>query len=61
MEREGTHRPVPRAHGEEIAVEGEAEPVVVKLGVWISNTKTRRNKLNQEQLHALRKLGVDWA
>ncbi|KMO95651.1 helicase [Streptomyces roseus] len=61
VEREGTHRPVPRAHGEEIAVEGEAEPVVVKLGVWVSNTKTRRHKLNQLQLDALRKLGIDWA
>ncbi|HBF81383.1 MAG TPA: helicase, partial [Streptomyces sp.] len=45
VEREGTDRPVPRAHGEEIAVDGEAEPVVVKLGVWLSNTKTRRDKL----------------
>ncbi|MGW6879575.1 Helicase associated domain protein [Streptomyces goshikiensis] len=61
VEREGAHRPVPRAHGEEIAVEGEAEPVVVKLGVWVSNTKTRRHKLTQEQLDALRSLGVDWA
>ncbi|MCC0100857.1 Helicase associated domain protein [Streptomyces flavotricini] len=61
VEREGAHRPVPRAHGEEIAVEGAAEPVIVKLGVWVTNTKTRRHKLTQEQLNALRKLGVDWA
>lgn len=61
VEREGAHRPVPRAHGEEITVDGEAEPVVVKLGVWISNTKTRRDKLTQEQLDALRELGLDWA
>ncbi|EFL20026.1 DEAD/DEAH box helicase [Streptomyces sp. C] len=61
VEREGAHRPVPRAHGEEITVDGEAEPVTVKLGVWISNTKTRRNKLTQEQLDALRGLGVEWA
>ncbi|MFD5514078.1 Helicase associated domain protein [Streptomyces sp. NPDC127051] len=61
VEREGTHRPVPRAHGEEIAVEGEAEPVVVKLGVWVSNTKSRRDKLTADQLAALSKLGVDWA
>ncbi|WP_446697084.1 helicase associated domain-containing protein [Streptomyces mutabilis] len=32
VEREG-QRPVPRGHSEEIAVQGEAEPVVVKLGV----------------------------
>ncbi len=61
VEREGPHRPVPRAHGEEIAVEGEAEPVVVKLGVWVSNTKSRRDKLTADQLAALAKLGVDWA
>ncbi len=59
-EREG-QRPVPRGHGEEVTVEGEAEPVTIKLGVWISNTKTRRDKLTPEQLHALRKVGVEWA
>ncbi|MFD3534189.1 hypothetical protein [Streptomyces sp. NPDC058664] len=61
VEREGAHRPVPRAHGEEITVDGEAEPVTVKLGVWISHTKSRRNKLDQEQLAAIAALGVDWA
>ncbi|MFD3720066.1 Helicase associated domain protein [Streptomyces sp. NPDC058674] len=61
VEREGAHRPVPRGHGEEIPVEGETEPVIVKLGVWVSNTKTRRHKLTQDQLDALRQLGVDWA
>jgi superfamily II DNA or RNA helicase len=61
VEREGAHRPVPRGHAEEIAVDGETEPVVVKLGVWVSNTKSRRNKLAQEQLDALRELGIEWA
>ncbi|MFF9490711.1 Helicase associated domain protein [Streptomyces sp. NPDC014676] len=61
IEREGADRPVPRGHVEEIAVDGGAEPVTVKLGVWISNTKTRRDKLTAEQLAALRKLGVEWA
>ncbi|MFD7838305.1 Helicase associated domain protein [Streptomyces sp. NPDC059761] len=61
VEREGAHRPVPRAHGEEITVDGEAEPVVVKLGVWVSNSKSRRDKLTADQLAALTKLGVDWA
>ncbi|UXY33164.1 DEAD/DEAH box helicase [Streptomyces sp. HUAS TT20] len=60
VEREG-HRPVPRGHSEEIAVDGEAEPVAVKLGVWVSNTKSRRDRLAQEQLAALRELGVEWA
>ncbi|MGW2232291.1 helicase associated domain-containing protein, partial [Streptomyces formicae] len=61
VEREGAGRAVPRGHSEEIAVGGEAEPVVVKLGVWVSNTKARRDKLSVEQLGALRKLGVEWA
>ncbi|MFJ9683607.1 helicase associated domain-containing protein [Streptomyces sp. NPDC101194] len=52
---------MPRAHGEPIAVDGEAEPVVVKLGVWVSNTKSRRDKLTAEQLAALRELGMQWA
>ncbi|WP_420706038.1 Helicase associated domain protein [Streptomyces sp. NRRL S-455] len=61
VEREGSHRPVPRGHAEEITVDGETEPVVVKLGVWVSNTKSRRDKLTQDQLDALRELGIDWA
>ncbi|MGW3435455.1 Helicase associated domain protein [Streptomyces melanosporofaciens] len=59
--REGAGRPVPRAHSEEIVVDDEAEPVAVKLGVWISNTKARRDKLTQEQRAALAELGVEWA
>ncbi|WP_405511991.1 Helicase associated domain protein [Streptomyces canus] len=61
MEREGVHRPVPRAHCEQIAVDDKAEPVVVKLGVWVSNTRVRRDKLTREQLDALREIGVEWA
>lgn len=61
VEREGVDRPVPRGHSEQIPVDGEPEPVVVKLGIWISNTKTRRDKLTPEQLDALRELGVEWA
>ncbi|WP_328952531.1 Helicase associated domain protein (plasmid) [Streptomyces sp. NBC_00184] len=60
VEREGAHRPVPRGHSEQVAVEGETEPVTVKLGVWVSNTKARRDKLSTEQRDALRKLGIDW-
>ncbi|MFJ5804284.1 DEAD/DEAH box helicase [Streptomyces decoyicus] len=61
VEREGADRPVPRSHAEEMAVDGEAEPVTVKLGVWVSNTKSRRDKLTADQLASLAKLGVDWA
>jgi hypothetical protein len=53
VQREGAHRPVPRGHGEEITVDGAAEPVVVKLGVWVSNTKSRRDRLAGEQQDAL--------
>ncbi|MEU0619191.1 DEAD/DEAH box helicase [Streptomyces albogriseolus] len=60
VEREG-NRPVPRGHTEQITVDGEDEPVTVKLGVWISNTKTRRHKLTQEQLTSLHKQGMEWA
>ncbi|WP_435879764.1 helicase associated domain-containing protein [Streptomyces flaveolus] len=61
IEREGAHRPVPRGHGEQITVDGEAEPALVKLGVWVSSTRCRRDKLTSEQLQALRGLGVEWA
>lgn len=61
VEREGAHRPVPRGHSEEIAVDSETEPVTVKLGVWKSNTRSRCDKLTQEQLDALRELGMGWA
>ncbi|MGW3192733.1 Helicase associated domain protein [Streptomyces ardesiacus] len=58
VEREGD-RPVPRGHSEQITVNGE--PVTVKLGVWISNTKSRRDRLDADQLAALRELGMQWA
>ncbi|MFJ8536892.1 Helicase associated domain protein [Streptomyces sp. NPDC093591] len=61
VEREGAHRPVPRGASVQITVDGETEPVTVKLGVWISNTKSRRDKLSADQLAALRELGIEWA
>ncbi len=61
VEREGADRPVPRGHAEEIAVDGEADPVIIKLGVWVSNTRARRDKLTAEQREALRGLGMEWA
>ncbi|MER7674684.1 Helicase associated domain protein [Kitasatospora sp. NPDC096128] len=50
---------VPRGHVEEIE-DGDGGTVEVKLGVWISNTKTRRAKLTGEQLDQLAALGLDW-
>ncbi|WP_461090390.1 helicase associated domain-containing protein, partial [Streptomyces incanus] len=60
VEKEG-QRPVPRSTVVEITVDGEAEPVPVKLGVWLSNTKSRRDKLTVEQRAALAALGMGWA
>ncbi|MFI8194804.1 Helicase associated domain protein [Streptomyces sp. NPDC085946] len=60
VEKEG-QRPAPRSTVVEITVDGEAEPVTVKLGVWLSNTKSHRDKLTAEQLAALAALGVQWA
>lgn len=60
MEREGASRSVPRGHGAPIAVDGEADPVIVKLACGVSNTTSRRDKLTQEQLAGLREPGVEW-
>ncbi|MET8898683.1 helicase associated domain-containing protein, partial [Streptomyces albogriseolus] len=56
VEREGADRPVPRK-----AVENLPDGTETKLGIWYSNTKARRDKLSEEQLVALRELGVEWA
>ncbi|WP_327713785.1 Helicase associated domain protein (plasmid) [Streptomyces sp. NBC_00464] len=61
IQREGPDRPVPRAHLEEILIDGQSEPTPVKLGVWVSNTRARRNKLTAQQHTALTELGVRWA
>lgn len=39
-----------RAGAVQITVDGETEPVAIRLGVWVSNTKSRRDKLTAEQL-----------
>lgn len=52
---------MPHGHAEEITVDGEEEPVTVKLGVWVSNTKSRRDRLDADQLAALAELGMQWA
>ncbi|MEV5816661.1 DEAD/DEAH box helicase [Streptomyces mutabilis] len=56
VEREGAYRPVPRK-----AVEVLPDGTETKLGVWVSNTRARRDRLDAEQLQALRELGVEWA
>lgn len=54
---------VPRGHVEELAGTGDGSDAgaLVKLGVWISNTKSRRAKLTADQLAQLAALGLDWA
>jgi hypothetical protein len=56
--REGTHA-VGRSHTERIVIDDQEHDV--KLGIWISNTKSRRDKLTQPQRTALTELGVEWA
>ncbi|MCH0543142.1 Helicase associated domain protein [Streptomyces sp. MUM 203J] len=46
----------PRGH-----VERLEDGTEIKLGVWLTNTKTRRAKLTGEKLQALADLGVRWA
>ncbi|MFJ6239552.1 Helicase associated domain protein [Streptomyces griseus] len=46
---------VPRAHIE------ETPHGPVRLGTWMSNTRTRRNKLTDQQREQLAALGIDWA
>ncbi|MFF6984471.1 Helicase associated domain protein [Streptomyces sp. NPDC008343] len=50
---------VPRGHVETIVVDGQEH--AVKLGVFLSNNKTRRGKLTPDKLAALADLGLDWA
>ncbi|MFG2525763.1 hypothetical protein [Streptomyces sp. NPDC048527] len=47
---------VPRAH-----VERLEDGTEVKLGVFLSNTKSRRTKLTQDKVAALAGLGLEWA
>ncbi|MEU8591792.1 Helicase associated domain protein [Streptomyces sp. NPDC048664] len=59
VQREGTHKAVPRGHVETVVTEGQEHQH--KLGVWISNTRARRDKLTAEQHAALTELGIEWA
>jgi Helicase associated domain len=53
--REGSVK-VPRAH-----VEALPDGSEVKLGVFLSNSKSRRAKLTADKLQALATLGLEWA
>ncbi|WP_432003653.1 Helicase associated domain protein [Streptomyces sioyaensis] len=56
--REG-HVTVPRAHVETVVVDDQEH--AVKLGVFLSNTKSRRGKLSADKLQRLAVLGLEWA
>lgn len=60
VEQEGAGRPIPRGTIVEITVDSQTEPVAVRLGVWLSNTRSRRDKLTEPQRAALRELGMEW-
>ncbi|WP_308378123.1 helicase associated domain-containing protein [Streptomyces sp. ISL-98] len=47
---------VPRGHSEELP-----DGTSVRLGIWLSNLKNRRDRLSEQQLTALAELGLDWA
>ncbi|MEU9056953.1 Helicase associated domain protein [Streptomyces sp. NPDC048384] len=50
---------VPRAHVETVVIDGQEHSV--RLGVFLSNSKSRRAKLTTDKLQALADLGLDWA
>ncbi|MFJ3899880.1 Helicase associated domain protein [Streptomyces sp. NPDC090083] len=56
--REG-HLTVPRKHVETVVIDGQEHPL--KLGVFLSNTKSRRDRLTTHRLRQLALLGLDWA
>lgn len=60
----GGTAPVPPARtGSTTVPRGHVEPIDgtdVRLGVWLSNTRSRRTKLTPEQLDQLAALGHDW-
>ncbi|AQY20666.1 hypothetical protein T261_08928 [Streptomyces lydicus] len=53
------HVKVSRAHVENVVVDDQEH--AVKLGVFLSNTKSRRGKLSADKLQRLAELGLDWA
>ncbi|WP_158734443.1 helicase associated domain-containing protein [Streptomyces sp. NRRL F-2747] len=56
LTREGTLTGVPRGHVERIVHEDQEH--AVKLGVWLSNQRTRRAKLPADRVAVLTELGA---
>ncbi|MFD7705373.1 Helicase associated domain protein [Streptomyces caelestis] len=59
IQREGVQKVVPRGHVERVVIDGQEHHH--KLGVWLTNTKTRRDRLTRDQRTALAELGIEWA
>lgn len=47
---------VPRGH-----IERLADGTEIKLGVWLTNTKSRRAKLTTDKLQQVANHGLEWA
>ncbi|MGA5171244.1 MULTISPECIES: helicase associated domain-containing protein [Streptomyces] len=56
LAREGTLTGVSRAHVERIEHDGQEH--AVKLGVWLSNQRSRRATLPADRVAVLKELGV---
>ncbi|WP_407563121.1 Helicase associated domain protein [Streptomyces sp. 184] len=60
-EREGTLEGVPRQHTEVIVDPQTQQETSVRLGVWLSNLRSRRGILTPERAEVLNELGLRWA
>ncbi|WNI27351.1 helicase associated domain-containing protein [Streptomyces sp. ITFR-16] len=60
IQREGK-TVVPREHTKVLVEAGSGTETAVRLGVWVSNQKSRRDRLDTTQLAALANLGLEWA
>ncbi|AUH38854.1 DEAD/DEAH box helicase [Streptomyces sp. CMB-StM0423] len=59
-EREGTLDAVSRKHTEVVVDPVTGEEASVRLGVWLTNVKSRRGTLTPERAEALNELGLRW-
>jgi hypothetical protein len=59
-EREGTLDAVSRKHVEQVVDPVTGEEASVRLGVWLSNVRCRRDSLTSERAEALNQLGLRW-
>jgi len=53
------HLEVPRGHVETV-VAADGWPEDVRLGVWVTTTRSRRAKLPAERIEALDAIGMRW-